>query len=72
MSVYDKRDSYKFNVIRFSPRVSNIPKNIGYSIFTSQIMRYIKICTTFESCERIVNLYNMCITSLLWVMMGVN
>ena len=56
VSVYDKRDSYKFNVIRFSPRVSNIPENIGYSTFTSQIIRYIKICTEFESCEiRIVN-----------------
>ena len=63
VSVYDKRDSYKFNVIRFSPRVSNIPENIGYSTFTSQIIRYIKICTEFESCEiRIVNLYNMCTT----------
>ena len=44
--------------------MSNIPENIVYSTFTSQIMRYIiKICTKFESCEiRIVNLYNMCIT----------
>ena len=41
-----------------------------YSTFTSQIMRYIKICKKFESCEiRIVNLYNMCITL---VMMGAN
>ena len=65
VSVYDKRDSYKFNVIRFTPRVSNIPENIGYtySTFTSQIIIYIKICTEFESCEiRIVNLYNMCTT----------
>ena len=44
-------------------RVSNIPENIGYSTFTSQIIIYIKICTEFESCEiRIVNLYNMCTT----------
>ena len=30
VSVYDKRDKYKFNVIRFSPKQSNIPGRMGY------------------------------------------
>ena len=70
VSVYDKRDSYKFNVIRFSPRVSNIPENIGYSTFTSQIIIYIKICTEFESCE--IRIVNLIICAPLLVMMGIN
>ena len=32
VSVYDKRDKYKFNVIRFSPKQSNIPGRMGYII----------------------------------------
>jgi len=62
VSVYDKRDAYKFNVIRFAPRISNIPERIGYGTFTSQILRYVKICNKFDSCKiRIVKLYDMCI-----------
>ena len=63
VSVYDKRDKYKFNVIRFSPKHSNIPEKIGYNTFVSQILRFSKICNNFDSLKiRVVNLYNMCIT----------
>ena len=63
VSVYDKRDLYKFDVIRFSPRSSNIPDRIGYSTFSSQILRFSKICNNFSSFKiRIVKLYDMCIS----------
>jgi len=62
VSLYDKRDKYKFNVIRFSPKHSNVPEKIGYNTFGSQILRFCKICNYFDGLEiRVINLYNMCI-----------
>ena len=62
VSVYDKRDKYKFNVVRFSPKQSNIPERIGYNTFISQVLRFSKICNDFDSLKiRVINLYNMCI-----------
>ena len=62
MSVCDKRDKYKFNVVRFSPKLSNIPERIGYNTFISQVLRFSKICNDFDSLKiRVINLYNMCI-----------
>ena len=57
VSVYDKRDKYKFNVVRFSPKQSNIPERIGYNTFISQVLRFSKICNDFDSLKiRVINL----------------
>ena len=45
VKVYDKRDDYKFEIVNY-PRLSgNIPLKAAYGVFSSQIIRYARICS---------------------------
>ena len=46
-NIYDKRDHFKFPVVRLVPRFSNRPDSLGYSIFYSQIIRCSRVCNNF-------------------------
>ena len=48
-SVYDKRDDFKFNVVQFQPLCSNQPRNVAYGVFTSQVIRYFRICNDMDN-----------------------
>ena len=48
-SVYDKRDNFNFNIVRFAHISSDISKACAYGIFTSQIIRYFRICNHLDS-----------------------
>ena len=46
-SVYDKRDSFQFDVINFPHLSSNIPAKPAYGVYISQLVRIGRICSTF-------------------------
>ena len=47
--VFDKRDNFNFNVVRLAHYSSNISSSCAYGIFTSQIIRYFRICNYYDS-----------------------
>ena len=59
-NVYDKRDKFKFLVVRLTPRFSNQSDNIGYCTFVSQIIRFSIICNNLDGTKiRILLLFNL-------------
>ena len=42
---YDKRDDYKFEIVNYPDLSGNIPKRAAYGVYTSQIIRYAKVCS---------------------------
>ena len=46
-TVYDKQDSFQFDVINFSHLSSNIPAKPAYGVYISQLVRTGRICGTF-------------------------
>ncbi len=49
VSVYDKRREFSFEVIRYPFMCSLIPKSIPYAVFTGQLHRFYKICSSHRS-----------------------
>ena len=45
IKLYDKREDYNFEIVNYPHLHSNIPEKIAYGVFTSQIIRYARICT---------------------------
>ena len=59
-SVYDKRDKFKFSVVRLTPRFSNQLDNVGYCTFASQVIRFTRICNNIDGVRvRILFLFNL-------------
>lgn len=60
--IYDKRDSFGFNVIRYPSTLSNIPSDCIYNVFYSQLTRIYRVCNDLdrfkEACQV---LYNRCV-----------
>ena len=48
VSLYDKRKDYDLNVISYPFLEGNIPNNLSYSVFSSQLVRFAKINTTVK------------------------
>ena len=44
ISIYDKRDYFAFRIINFRHMDSNIPANLTYGVYISQLVRYARIC----------------------------
>ena len=44
-SVYDKRDAFKFEIINYPDLSGNISTKPAYGVFTSQVIRYARICS---------------------------
>ena len=47
--VYNKVDDFDFSVVMYTFPNSNIPINIGYNVFYSQLLRYFYICSHLDS-----------------------
>ena len=45
VKVYDKRDDYSFEIVNYPHLSSNIPLKAAYGVFSSQIIRYARICS---------------------------
>ena len=48
ISVYNKTDDFDFDVVSLTFPHSNIPSEVGYNVFFSQILRYGHICTNLD------------------------
>ena len=48
VTLYDKRKDYSFNVISYPFLDGNIPHNLSYGVFISQLVRFANINTTVE------------------------
>ena len=46
--LYDKRKDYSFQVISYPFLDGNIPNNLSYGVFISQLVRFANINTTFD------------------------
>ena len=48
-SIYDKRDDFNFHITNFPFLSSNIPSSPAYGVFISQLIRYARACSSYES-----------------------
>ena len=46
ISIYDKRDDFTFRIVDFPHMDSNIPANLAYGVYISQLVSYVRICTS--------------------------
>ena len=53
-TLYDKRDSFQFDIVNFPDMSSNIPSKPAYGVYISQLVRIGRIlCSTYKTfCER--------------------
>ncbi len=57
IGIYDKREDFPFNIVQFVPTSSNVPRNILYGVFSTQVIRYFRVCSSLETYRnRISNL----------------
>lgn len=45
--LYDKRDSFNFEIVSFPHMDSNIPSKPAYGVFVSQLVRYLRVCDSY-------------------------
>ena len=46
-SIYDKRDDFNFHITNFPFLSSNIPTSPAYGVFISQLIRYVRACSSY-------------------------
>ena len=46
-SIYDKRDNFNFHITNFPFLSSNIPASPAYGVFISQLIRYVRACSSY-------------------------
>ena len=46
ISIYDKREDFAFRIVNFPHMDSNIPANLAYGVYITQLLRYARICTS--------------------------
>ena len=55
----DKRNDFGFQIVNFPFLCENIPKRQSYGVFTSQLIRFSRVCSKYEdfskSCKGINN-----------------
>ena len=47
-SLYDKRDDFNFHITNFPFLSSNIPSSPAYGVFISQLIWYVRDCSSYE------------------------
>ena len=47
-SFYDKRDDFNFHITNFPFLSSKIPSSPAYGVFISQLIRYVRACSSYE------------------------
>ena len=47
MVVYDKRDGFSFEIVKFPFLCSNIPSKPAYGVYISQLVRIGRICSIY-------------------------
>lgn len=61
INLYDKRESFPFDVVQFAPINSNVAGNVLYGVFGSQITRIFRICNDrdyfLNRIEKLINVF---------------
>ena len=52
VELYDKREYFPFDIVPYVTKYSNIPRNTYLDIFSSQVIRFFRICDNIESFKR--------------------
>ena len=47
-SLYDKRNDFNFHITNVPFLSSNIPSSPAYGVFMSQLIRYVRACSSYE------------------------
>ena len=47
-AIFDKRDTFGFNIVNFPHVCSNIPSKPAYGVYISQLIRIGRICDSFK------------------------
>ena len=48
MKLYDKRDDFNFPIVNFQLICSNIPAAPAYGVYISQLIRYFRVCGSYQ------------------------
>ncbi len=57
--VYDKRDNFNFDIVKFQPLMSNQASSVLYGTYNSQLVRYSRICNDIVSfSDRVLRISN--------------
>ena len=66
-AIFDKRDSFSFDIVNFPHLSSNIPAKPAYGVYISQLVHIDRICSTYEQFkERHYKLTKKLITQGFW------
>ena len=49
--LYDKRDDFNFPIVKFPFICSSIPAIPAYEVYISQLIRYFRVCGSYEDCD---------------------
>ena len=61
-SVYHKVDDFRFPVVLYTFPCCNVPNKMGYNVFSSQPLRFVRICSVkddFVECAEKVFFYHV-------------
>ena len=53
---YNKRENYKFVIVNYPDLSGNAPHGAAYSVYTSQVIRYVWVCNEADDFKEIIKL----------------
>ena len=53
--IYDKRDDFNFEIVNYPDLSGNIPRRQAYGVYTSQVLRYAKVCSKCDDFMKCLN-----------------
>ena len=53
--IYDKRDDFDFEIVNYPDLSGNIPRRQAYGVYTSQVLRYAKVCSKCDDFMKCLN-----------------
>ena len=53
---YDKRENYKFEIVNYPDLSGNIPHGAAYGVYTSQVIRYARVCNKADDLKERIKL----------------
>ena len=53
---YDKRENYKFEIVNYPDLSGNIPHWAAYGVYTSQVIRYARVCNDADDFKERIKL----------------
>ena len=48
VEVYNKRDDFRFEIVQYAPKCSNMSRDILIGVFGSQLVRFFRICNSLK------------------------